>query len=401
MKTTYNKILKSQILLTILFAVLLLIVQHDLLNLLYIIFLSFSFLFIYIGFNRKSHILNIVVLPYTFLSVYNNIFKLIIKIYADWGTVLYVAYFIGMLALLIPVILYDYGTIKNPIWQLVATVWLIISLFLTPLISIEGNAVIVGLNKSNLLMALIFLEYAYIAITTWGYKFYFNLKISNPTFFYYLFLLVLGIVTVWISFFNTFILSASEWNQAIWNWDFSLINPINSAIIKNIWQLYFSALDAGIMEESARYVFLITLLIIFSRKKGRATYSILLSSIIFSLLHILNFSTPGANIDSILFQIFHAFGFGCLLGVILLYSGKLWLTMLFHTFADFLNFSLIPLGYGGSLASNENTGVIVLIVVTVIPLIILMIILENKKTRAFIETNIKKTFIFSQFSPIW
>ncbi len=54
MKTTYNKILKSQILLTILFAVLLLIVQHDLLNLLYIIFLSFSFLFIYIGFNRKS-----------------------------------------------------------------------------------------------------------------------------------------------------------------------------------------------------------------------------------------------------------------------------------------------------------------------------------------------------------
>lgn len=83
MKTTYNKILKSQILLTILFAVLLLIVQHDLLNLLYIIFLSFSFLFIYIGFNRKSHILNIVVLPYTFLSVYNNIFKLIIKIYAD------------------------------------------------------------------------------------------------------------------------------------------------------------------------------------------------------------------------------------------------------------------------------------------------------------------------------
>ena len=60
MKNTYNKILKSQILLTILFAVLLLIVQHDLLNLLYIIFLSFSFLFIYIGFNRKSHILETV-----------------------------------------------------------------------------------------------------------------------------------------------------------------------------------------------------------------------------------------------------------------------------------------------------------------------------------------------------
>ena len=67
--------------------------------------------------------------------------------------------------------------------------------------------------------------------------------------------------------------------------------------------------------------------------------------------------------------------------------------MLFHTFADFLNFSLIPLEYGGSLVSNENTGVIVLTVVTVIPLIILMIILENQKTRAFIETNIKKAVI--------
>lgn len=288
----------------------------------------------------------------------------------------------GMLVLLVPITAIDYSSLKKSLWRLLASLWVIINLFLSHLLVITGNQFVIGLNKSYLLSALMFLEYAYLAITGWGYKFCFNLRIKKENLGYYLFLLVLIIVAGWMSFFNTFILSATNWGQALWNWDFSLINPLASASIKNIWQLCFSALDAGIMEESARYVFLLTLLAIFAKKKGQAWYAILISSAIFSLLHLLNFSAPGNTVNSLFFQILHAFGLGCLLAVIYLYSGKLWLPMLLHALADFLNTSLIPLGYGGSLLTNETTNLLVLVILTIVPLIFVAIILGNRSTKS-------------------
>ena len=389
-KVWYKSLLRWQLVFTILLSVLILIFQHDLLNLIYIVLLLVSFFLMYKDRNKASHIFNIIVLPYVLIEIYSEFLKLLIKSFAGFEIGFYILYFIGMLVLLVPITIRDYSSLKQPIWQLLASIWVIVNLFLSPLVTVNSGQFIVGLNNSGLLLALMFFEYAYFAITGWGYKFYFNLKVKNTNTLYYIMLLVLLAVTVWISFFNIFILSASEWSQALWNWDFSLINPADSATVKNIWQLIFSALDAGIMEESARYIFLLAPLIMLANKKGQVIYSILISSVIFSLLHIFNFSTPGATINAVLFQVFHAFGFGCLLGTIFLYSGKLWLPMLLHAFADFLSLSLVPLGYGGSLLDNENTGALTLVVVTVIPLIFVTIILLNKSAKRYIDKNIKK-----------
>ncbi len=394
MKKWCNALFKWQIVLTVLLSFILFTIQRNPLNLINIVLLLLSFFFMYKGTKHVSRILNIVVSPYIFLYDYCNILKVLIKSFANFDTVLYVLYFIGMLVILIPVIVNDYGNITKPILQLAATIWLIISLFFISfsLINIGGSQFIIGLNKSQLLLALIFLEYTYLAITGWGYRFRFNLKIKDSTVIYYLFLLILMGITVWISLFNIFVLSASDWSQAFcfWKWDFSLINPNESATMHNIWNLYFSALDAGIMEESARYIFLLTLLTLLSKRKGRTSYSIIISSLIFSVLHILSFSTPGATVNYVVFKILHSFGWGCLLGIIFLYSGKLWLTMALHAFADYLSYSVTPLGYGGILANNGNTEIVELAAVTIIPLILAAIILYSKTARSIIDKNISK-----------
>lgn len=387
MKKQWEKLLEWESLIIALLSLILLIFQHSLLNLLCIALLLVSVLFMYKQYKRLSQTFNIIVLPYIFFYVYSDCFNLLLKSLNGLETILYIVYFLGMLALLIPVTIHDYDTIKHPIWQLLASIWIIVNLFLAPVIKIDHGEFIMGLNRSELLLALVFLEYTYFVVKGWGYRFTFNLKVKAH-FFYCLLLLVLLAVTVWISFFNTFILSATDWSQALWSWDFSLIKSTDSATMKNIWQLLFSALDAGIMEESARYIFLLTLLVMFAKRKGQAIYSILLSSVIFSLLHIFNFSTPGTTVNAVLFQVLHAFGFGCLLGTILLYSGKLWLPILLHAFADFLTLSLTPLGYGGSLLDNPNTGVIALIIVTFVPLILTAFVLLNNNAKKQIYKNI-------------
>lgn len=388
-KIQFQKLLKWQILLTIVFSLINLIFRHNLINLLYLALLLLAFFLIYKSKDNFSHLFNIIFLPYVFIHVYSDLIKLALKSITGFDAILFALYFIGMLALIIPVTRRDYGSLKKPIWQLIASIWIIINLFLMPRLATPGSLFIVGLNRSYLLAGLIFLEYAYFTVTGWGYKFHFNLKVKNKNLGYWLFLIVLLLVSLWLSYFNAFILSASDWSQALWNWDFSLLNPRDSASIKNLWQLYLSPLATGILEESARYIFLLTLLTAFTKKKAQAIYAILISSVIFSLLHILNFRTPGSSPSAVGFQILHAFGFGCLLAAILLYSGKLWLTMILHIFADFLMLSLVPLAYGGSLLANSSASVSALIIVTVIPLIFVAIILLLPASRKYINHNVE------------
>lgn len=397
MKKSMRKILEWQILFVILVLLALFGVQRNWVDILNAVFLFLSFVFVYKDMKILSHVFNVLLLPYIFLHSYCRALSLLLGLFVDFRMVLYILYFAGMLVLLIPTIIYDYGSIKKTVLQLAATIWLIISLFLVSfsLVSVNGNQFIVGLSQSNLLLALIFLEYGFLVTTSWGYRFYFNLKVKEVTLKYYLLLLILIGITLWLSLFNTFILSASYWSQAFFNWDFSLINSNESALTKNIWHLRFSALDAGIMEESARYIFLLLLLVVFSKKKGRILYSIICSSAIFSTLHILSFSTTGATVNSVIFKILHAFGFGCLLGIILLFSGKLWLTIGLHIFADYLNYSLISLGYGGSIMDDKISVILFLCIITIIPVVMVVLVLWNKSAKAIINKNIKKILNFN------
>ncbi|WP_265488927.1 CPBP family intramembrane glutamic endopeptidase [Lactobacillus sp. PV034] len=384
-----TKLLIGELIFAIPLSLVLFIFQHNFQVLLYTAFLIIALLFIYRSSNLISHIFNILALPYIFLNLYTILLNLLLKRFTKFELGLYILYFIGILVILVPVMVRDYGSIKKPIWELLTSVWLIFNLFLAPSLDVVANQFIMGVNNSNLLLAILFLEYAILVIKGWGYRFYFNLKMNQASIFYYSLLVVLVLVAIWVICFSVFITGAANWEQALWNWNLWIIDLTNSIEIKNIWELIFIAFRAAIMEESARYIFLLTLLISFTKRKRQALEAILLSSAIFSLLHILNFSAPGATLNSVLTQILHTFGFGCILAVIFLYSGKLWLIILLHIFADILSSSLNPLGYSGILLNTKSNIIVGLGIINVIPLICVAIILINKKSRSYVYQNIK------------
>ena len=92
--------------------VLILIFQHDLLNLIYIVLLLVSFFLMYKDRNKASHIFNIIVLPYVLIEIYSKFLKLLIKSFAGFEIGFYILYFTGMLVLLVPVTIRDYSSLK-------------------------------------------------------------------------------------------------------------------------------------------------------------------------------------------------------------------------------------------------------------------------------------------------
>ncbi|CCI84981.1 hypothetical protein FC52_GL000835 [Lactobacillus pasteurii DSM 23907 = CRBIP 24.76] len=384
-----QKILSWQFLLTAVIAGLLAIKQNMVINIIYFFVAILAYGLLKKGNKKLSQIWDIIAIPYVLIHVYTELFALLLNV----SSLFYFLYFVVMLACLIPVTISDYGNIHKPLMQIISSVWIIINLFLAPQPVVHANAFIIGLNKSQLLLGLMFVIYGYFAITNWGYKFYLNLHIKNKNFAYFLVLLVTAGIILWISFINAFASSALTWSDALWNWNFAFINPAESAQIPNIWQLVFTSVNAGLMEEVARYVFVIALLASLVKKRNHSLIAIVLSSAIFSLLHVLSFSSTDFNLGEVVFKIIHAFGFGCIFGLLFLYTGKIWLIILLHSFADFISFSLTPLGYGGMLMTSVNNMVIFLAIITIVPLLFTILILMVPSAKEVIDRNIEQLLL--------
>lgn len=122
---------------------------------------------------------------------------------------------------------------------------------------------------------------------------------------------------------------------------------------------------------------------------------VLASSLIFSLNHYVNILTEQKSIIDATFQVADVFSFGCLLAIIFLYIGKLWLAMIIHTIWDFIVFAMTPdvLGMGSFLYAYDNsTGFLVAMVTNLValPVIIYMLTGERKKQ---IKNNMRKLLI--------
>ncbi len=79
MKKQWEKLLEWESLIIALLSLILLIFQHNLLNLLCIALLLVSVLFMYKRYKRLSQTFNIIVLPYIFFYVYSDCFNLLLK----------------------------------------------------------------------------------------------------------------------------------------------------------------------------------------------------------------------------------------------------------------------------------------------------------------------------------
>lgn len=126
-----------------------------------------------------------------------------------------------------------------------------------------------------------------------------------------------------------------------------LIKDISKDNIINFWE----SVRAGIGEEiTIRYAVAVCLLWIFSKSAHRLIFTILGSSVIFGLSHLVNL-TDGQALEPTIYQILCAFAMGLLLMPIFLYTGKIWITMLLHFIFDWSSTFV-----SGTLVENSILG---------------------------------------------
>lgn len=177
-----------------------------------------------------------------------------------------------------------------------------------------------------------------------GMRFEFNLKSFKNNKFQAVIAGLLILFSIWILCVHIFGTNNNSLIKLFTNFDFSLVDPHNSATYDSPYRIVFTALDAGISEEIWRYLMIITLAMILGQKSFQLAGSILISSVIFGLSHYTNVFAVGWSKATM--NVIAATAWGIIMAIVLLYTGKIWLGMLLHATHDFLAFSLTPLAIG-------------------------------------------------------
>lgn len=395
-----KKVFQAQLYLNILMAVIILINYHTVKDWIYLGILAVA---VVVSKNKRiSQLINTVLIPMVFIDQVRNLSGIFIQHFSNLIVPIFWIYAIGTIMVLIPVTIVEYGKIKKPIWRLITSVWMINFIIMCcrslTLKNINPDGFLMSLNKSGLIYALTILVYVYFAVKSWGYEFYFNLPTFKGKKLQLLsFILIFGLA-IWISFFEVFSEFAQRWQELFWNWDFSLLDPIEPVFLKNAWSVYLYSIEAGIGEEAARYINLVLLLVIFKSKKWQINGAVLGSAILFALPHIGNAfaselkQTPLATS----FQVIDTFGFGCFAAVLILYSGKLWPTMIIHTLYDILVFSETPLTQDSVGIFGGNTGQFTHVIISLVLWVnfAIFILIKNRKLikqNVQILTQVQKT----------
>ncbi len=395
-----KKVFQAQLYLNILMAVIILINYHTVKDWIYLGILAVA---VVVSKNKRiSQLINTVLIPLVFIDQVRNLSGIFIQHFSNLTVPIFWIYAIGTIMVLIPVTIVEYGKIKKTIWRLIASVWMINFIIMCcrslTLKNVNPDGFLMSLNKSGFIYALTILVYVYFAVKSWGYEFYFNLPTFKGKKLQLLsFILIFG-VAIWISFFEVFSEFAQRWQELFWNWDFSLLDPTEPVFLKNAWSVYLYSIEAGIGEEAGRYINLVLLLVIFKSKKWQINGAVLGSAILFALPHIGNAfaselkQTPLATA----FQVIDTFGFGCFAAVLILYSGKLWPTMIIHTLYDILVFSETPLTQDSVGIFGGNTGQFTHVIISLVLWVnfAIFILIKNRKLikqNVQILTQVQKT----------
>lgn len=352
---SYSKILTIQIVLNIVFTLL----TFNQIGIFFFIFQEIILILV-LFLKKKNIFLSVVFLPFIFMYTYGLILYTIVQTNRKLTLPIYIVYFTGMLLILIPVVKEKFGKIKQELIRLISLIWLVLisihSVGIFQIVTRKQSELLYAINASGILYAFVTFICVYILLKLWGYYFYFNLHVKNTGIKYYSVLLLSLLFIIWYTFFSIFLGLAQSSNEIFNNWNFSLINPNYSVKYLNVVEIILNSLDPAIYEEVERYGYIIILLVIFKNKKYQLQGSIFLSALLFSLSHVGNFFTTDISFTNVISQIIVAFGLGCFLAVMLLYTGKIWINILIHFSFDFLVFSITDIGYLTVSIFNKNNG---------------------------------------------
>ncbi|MBW8460812.1 CPBP family intramembrane glutamic endopeptidase [Lactobacillus johnsonii] len=354
-QSIYSKVLTTQVALNI---VLMLFIFNQM-NIFFFVFQEIL-LILSLLLKKKNIFLSIVFLPFIFMYSYGLALYTVVQKNSRLAVPIYIVYFIGMLLILIPIVKEKFGKIKQELLRLIALIWLVVVTLHTVgifrIVTKKENELLYAINASGIVYSFVTFICVYILFKIWGYNFYFNLHVKNMGIRYYSIFILALLFVIWYSFFSVFLGLAQSSDEIFNNWNFSLINPRYSATYQSSIEVILNALEPAISEEIVRYGYIIILLTILKNRKYQLQWSIFISAVFFALSHISNFFNTDQAFDNVISQIIVALGLGCFLGVLLLYTGKIWINILIHFCFDFLVFSITDIGYLTVSVFRQNNG---------------------------------------------
>lgn len=322
-------------------------------------------------------------LIYTTTSMLNLMVKPLVLVSSIVGVVL-------LLLVDIPVVVVNFPVVKNWFMRL----FMIFILYLNYSYNVNRflgtSGVIKAIIRSGVIIALATFILAFFITRAWQLKFQWNLKLGKSKNFQWLALILLLIFSVWFAFFNSFVTLAPSLADLLCfcQWDFSTFEVTLNSVL--------AAIEAGIFEETLRYLNLVILLVAMRNFKYRMIFAIVISSILFSLSHLGNLGISTFlikfDLETTLQQVIYTFGAGMLFAVIYLYTGKLWLSISIHGLIDLIALSETPLTRIVSPLITD--GWISAIIILLIPLVVTLLMMTGKRKK-FMEENVGRIIAVS------
>ncbi|MCI1910570.1 MAG: CPBP family intramembrane metalloprotease [Lactobacillus amylovorus] len=322
-------------------------------------------------------------LTYTTVSMLNLMVKPLVLVSSIVGIVL-------LLLVDIPVVVVNFPVVKNWFMRL----FMIFILYLNYSYNVNRflgtSGVIKAIIRSGVIIALATFILAFFIAQAWQFKFQWNLKLGKSKNFQWLALILLLIFSVWFAFFNSFVTLAPSLADLLYfrQWDLSTFEVTLNSVL--------AAIEAGIFEETLRYLNLVILLVAMRNFKYRMIFAIVISSILFSLSHLGNLGISTFlikfDLETTLQQVVYTFGAGMLFAVIYLYTGKLWLSISIHGLVDLIALSETPLTRIVSPLITD--GCISAIIILLIPLVVALLMMTGKR-KTFMEENVGRIIAVS------
>lgn len=316
--------------------------------------------------------------PSVWVEIGNYFLKNVPKLEILWVLLLWMSY----LVLLLPLAILFVGTLKNWFLRLIGVGLLGTQYGPDSLLKISKNLPwLHSITSQGVVAALALLILACFLGKEWGFHFNPNLKFVKSRSFQYSVLILLILFASIDVFYNAFINYDKQIYTAFFKYSIDLQKKYFTIAS------FTSALEPGILEETERYLAIIILLAGFKRYRSwRVPIAIYGSALLFGLSHLGNIGWNGETFEATIAQVIGVMGSGFLWAVLYLYSGKLWLPMIFHFWMDYLANLQTGWNSAGWQFNGWATDYISEVLMVLVPLVVTIWMMYGKR-RELLEEN--------------
>ncbi len=316
--------------------------------------------------------------PSVWVEIGNYFLKNVPQLEILWVLLLWMSY----LVLLLPLAILFVGTLKNWFLRLIGVGLLGTQYGPDSLLKISKNLPwLHSITSQGVIAALALLILACFLGKEWGFHFNPNLKFVKSRSFQYSVLVLLILFASIDVFYNAFINYDKQIYTAFFKYSIDLQKKYFTIAS------FTSALEPGILEETERYLAIIILLAGFKRYRSwRVPIAIYGSALLFGLSHLGNIGWNGETFEATIAQVIGVMGSGFLWAVLYLYSGKLWLPMIFHFWMDYLANLQTGWNSAGWQFNGWATDYISEVLMVLVPLVVTIWMMYGKR-RELLEEN--------------